>query len=195
MTNPTDLRVLKNKKLIKNAFLELLNTKKFEDITVSQICQKALINRSTFYFHYESKVELLEVIYIDTLTKFSDLMMSSFKVSHTNEYKKYIRKSFEYVTENHQIFEAFLKLDDYKKLDERKIRNLFIEQFNCYSSQNRFNFKKPDYGIFYSRLFASCAIETLYWWLETGMKTLRYTEVENIIVGCLADGMDPTFFS
>ncbi|MDZ5723391.1 TetR family transcriptional regulator [Eubacteriaceae bacterium ES2] len=65
MKKQTDLRVLKNKQLIKSAFLELLSTKRFEDITVSQICQKALINRSTFYFHYENKVELLEVIYID----------------------------------------------------------------------------------------------------------------------------------
>ena len=33
--------------------------KTFEEIKVSDICKKALINRSTFYSHYNDKYELL----------------------------------------------------------------------------------------------------------------------------------------
>ncbi|MBR2639957.1 MAG: TetR/AcrR family transcriptional regulator, partial [Oscillospiraceae bacterium] len=43
-----------------NALLELLKTKSFEFITVSEICKKAGVNRSTFYLHYENTRELLE---------------------------------------------------------------------------------------------------------------------------------------
>ncbi len=42
------------------AFLELLNTKDFEYITVKEICEKAGVNRSTFYLHYENIGELLD---------------------------------------------------------------------------------------------------------------------------------------
>ena len=35
------------------------NDKTFEEIKVSDICKKALINRSTFYSHYNDKYELL----------------------------------------------------------------------------------------------------------------------------------------
>ncbi len=41
------------------AFLELLEKKDFEYITVKEICTAASVNRSTFYLHYESLNDLL----------------------------------------------------------------------------------------------------------------------------------------
>ena len=41
------------------ALVELLKTKPLEYVTVSEICQKAGVNRSTFYLHYETVVDLL----------------------------------------------------------------------------------------------------------------------------------------
>lgn len=42
------------------AFIEILETKDFEYITVKEICDKAGVNRSTFYLHYNNTVDLLE---------------------------------------------------------------------------------------------------------------------------------------
>ena len=42
------------------AFLDLLAEKDFEYITVKEICQKADVNRSTFYLHYETIADLLD---------------------------------------------------------------------------------------------------------------------------------------
>lgn len=41
------------------AFLELLEQKDFSFITVKEICEKAGVNRSTFYLHYETVADLL----------------------------------------------------------------------------------------------------------------------------------------
>lgn len=41
------------------AFLELLEKKDFAYITVKEICEKAGVNRSTFYLHYETIADLL----------------------------------------------------------------------------------------------------------------------------------------
>lgn len=41
------------------AFLELLEEKDFAYITVKEICEKAGVNRSTFYLHYETANDLL----------------------------------------------------------------------------------------------------------------------------------------
>ena len=43
-----------------NAFLELLEKKELAYITVKEICEKAGVNRSTFYLHYETIGDLLE---------------------------------------------------------------------------------------------------------------------------------------
>lgn len=41
------------------AFLALLEKKDFAYITVKEICEKAEVNRSTFYLHYETLEDLL----------------------------------------------------------------------------------------------------------------------------------------
>ncbi|MGM9619731.1 MAG: TetR/AcrR family transcriptional regulator [Oscillospiraceae bacterium] len=41
------------------AFLSLLEKKDFEYITVKELCEKAGVNRSTFYLHYETIGDLL----------------------------------------------------------------------------------------------------------------------------------------
>lgn len=41
------------------AFLEILEKKELPYITVKEICEKAGVNRSTFYLHYETIRDLL----------------------------------------------------------------------------------------------------------------------------------------
>ena len=55
MERKTDLRIIKTKKAIKTAFLNLLKENKYHNITISAISETALINRKTFYAHYETK--------------------------------------------------------------------------------------------------------------------------------------------
>ncbi|MBR5805166.1 MAG: hypothetical protein IKY30_00170 [Oscillospiraceae bacterium] len=48
-----DLRVRKTKKAIKEAFLYLRNNNALEKIKVKDICEISMINKTTFYKHYE----------------------------------------------------------------------------------------------------------------------------------------------
>ena len=59
MTRKNDLRVIKTKKILFDTLLKLMKQKNSEKIKISDICEEALINRSTFYAHYEDKYELL----------------------------------------------------------------------------------------------------------------------------------------
>ena len=59
-TNKTDLRIQRTQKAIVDAFYELLDEKAFSAITVIDICDRALINRGTFYTHFEDKYQLLD---------------------------------------------------------------------------------------------------------------------------------------
>lgn len=43
-----------------NALATLLETKPFEKITVDQICNEALLHRSSFYRYFHDKYDLLE---------------------------------------------------------------------------------------------------------------------------------------
>lgn len=54
-----DLRVQKTYKLLIDAFEVLLHEKKFEKITVTEICDAAMIRRPTFYTHFLDKYDFL----------------------------------------------------------------------------------------------------------------------------------------
>lgn len=55
-----DFRVVRTRASIKNALLELLNTKELQEITVKELTEKAQCNRNTFYLHYVDKYDLIE---------------------------------------------------------------------------------------------------------------------------------------
>lgn len=57
-----DLRVERTKNSIKNAFIELRSKKPLEKITVKELSELAVINRATFYSHYEDIYDLSEQI-------------------------------------------------------------------------------------------------------------------------------------
>ena len=57
MEQKMDLRIRKTYKALKDTFLELLSEKKFEDITVNELCERAMVRRATFYKHFADKYD------------------------------------------------------------------------------------------------------------------------------------------
>lgn len=55
----TDRRVQRTRKLLHRALMSLIVEKKYEDITVQEILDRADVGRSTFYLHFQDKDELL----------------------------------------------------------------------------------------------------------------------------------------
>lgn len=55
-----DSQIMRTRNLIQKAFLSLANEKSFENITVKDISERASVNRSTFYAHFEDKYNLLD---------------------------------------------------------------------------------------------------------------------------------------
>lgn len=58
----TDARVRYTKRVIRDSLLHLLKEKPIQKITVKEICERAEINRATFYTHYRDPFDLLEQV-------------------------------------------------------------------------------------------------------------------------------------
>lgn len=57
MEKATDLRVYKTRKALCETFMELIKEKPFDDITIHELCEKALVRRATFYKHFADKYD------------------------------------------------------------------------------------------------------------------------------------------
>ena len=61
-----DLRIKKTYRALFDAFTELLEEHRFEDLTVAMLCDRAMIRRTTFYKHFRDKNDFF-AFYIDEL--------------------------------------------------------------------------------------------------------------------------------
>lgn len=102
------------------AFLELLQKKDFAYITVKNICEKAGVNRSTFYLHYETVDDLLE----ESARYIIDKFLKSMPVDTAEFMKKlpdrpleelylitpeYLIPYLAYIKENRRLFKVSLE--------------------------------------------------------------------------------------
>ena len=76
MSEKTDIRILKTKGKFRRALLDLLSVKSLNQISVCEICQKAGVNRNTFYAHYTSAEELMK----ETETAFTANLIDSIRI-------------------------------------------------------------------------------------------------------------------
>ena len=101
------------------ALLSLLEKKPFEYITIREICEKAEVNRSTFYLHYENTGDLLK----ETTTYVLDNFTSYFPIDAENVVaqfancdlqdlkfinEKYLHPYLSFIKDNQQVFSAVL---------------------------------------------------------------------------------------
>lgn len=61
-----DLRIKKTYRALFEAFTELLEEHRFEDVTVAMLCERAMIRRTTFYKHFRDKNDYF-AFYVDEL--------------------------------------------------------------------------------------------------------------------------------
>ncbi len=105
MQKKVDLRIIKTKKSIYEAFISLLEEYSFEEIKVSEICSKALINRSTFYIHFQDKYSLLDSLIRDLKVGLQTVLLQNEEISSLKGYYMAIIKILlDYIEENKNFY-------------------------------------------------------------------------------------------
>ena len=154
-----DRRITKTRKAIYAAFLQLLNQKNFETITVQEIIDLADVGRSTFYSHYESK-ELL----LDELCRY--LFHHLFEREESISTEDYLAHLFLHFQKNQDHITSLLfSKNDY-----------FLRQLQKELEHHVYPMVAEDLQVSYPNIPSSFLkhfvvtnfIETLTWWLKKG---------------------------
>lgn len=108
MNTPDNKRRKQSQEKIMKAFVRQLQDKELAQISVTEICQEAGINRSTFYANYLDIYDLAD--------QFAESMIESFFKMYAEEieyhYHSYnFAKLLQNIKENQLVYEAFMKLN------------------------------------------------------------------------------------
>lgn len=107
--NKKDLRVIKTQNILYTTLLDLMKEKTFEEIKVSDICNHALINRSTFYAHYNDKYELFADLIQTLKDALSKELLTNCHISNSKEYYLEMLKIFlDHIDEKRDIYSAIM---------------------------------------------------------------------------------------
>ena len=110
MEKKTDLRIRRTYKYLTDALFELLKEKNFDDITVGELCEKAMIRRATFYKHFAGKYEFLTFIIKDKQNEFEESYQP--EIQNTDPRNFYINtfdKTLAFFEENMEMFKTILR--------------------------------------------------------------------------------------
>ena len=117
---------IRSRRLIRAALLELLQEKKFEKITVTDIVKRADINRSTFYAHYPDVMGLLEELMEDTVNRSIDLVSGIDMLQFLEEPMPVLEKLIAIGEENMEIYKL-LGNSDFAMRQVEKMKTVLVE--------------------------------------------------------------------
>lgn len=133
MNTPNNKRKKESMERLEKVFIELLQTKELNEISVSDICKRAGLNRTTFYANYTDIYGLADSIRDKLEVAVSDLYRNEITQGfNSNDYLKLFR----HIKENQIFYRTYFKLGYDNKyriisydtgLAQTHFKNRFIE--------------------------------------------------------------------
>jgi AcrR family transcriptional regulator len=170
MTNneTLDLRIRRTHKLLFDALTFLLSQKKFDNINITDICDKAMVHRTTFYKHFEDKYHLLDSLLSQLVQSFEEKSVEHTPIDNPRQYYVNLFKLLlEHMQENTKMYSIGL-LNNGTAI--KLLQKIVVERTKSKLENNEangliFSIPTPILSEFYSSAMVSLAI----WWVENNM--------------------------
>lgn len=156
-----DLRVKKTIRDIQNGFIEVLETKSFEKITVNDICNASLIGRSTFYHHYQDKYDLLDQMNRHQAKKFNQLLFQRIQDLDKDELQINLYNG---LVSDRKIIIALVSVNNV----DNNLKSAYFKLLKKYFSEFSPEIKVDVPDDFLSDLYANTALMAILWSLKHG---------------------------
>lgn len=160
------IRKTDSKNKIENAFIKLLTTKDYDQISISNLTKTANVNRGTFYLNYLNKEDLLQSIEKDFFTGLIKILSADNKTKTGYFSNEAIKNIALYLQDNYHLIHALLISDLSAEIDQELIKILkksFLEK--------NANLVSPAIPTPYAvEVIFSSIISIFSLWIKRGMK-------------------------
>ncbi len=133
-----NLKVINTKRKLSKSLIILLTSKSITEIDVSELCEKAGINRTTFYKHYASLYHLLDELIVQFFKRIETLFLSLSSGENTTSKVAYLLK---YLKQNREFVTIIMNNNSFSSISERLIQLNFI----CNLINSNIQYRKNDY--------------------------------------------------
>lgn len=165
-----DLRTKRTRKMILEAFINLVEEKGYEHVTVSDIANQAMINRATFYAHFKDKQDVYDYIFKEAVEQFM-MVLAPVQLGRTNQLQLHaieqiITHIFEKIQENRAFFKTVLNAhsnEQLRKQISQILRSTYANIFDQVEIREKDFIVPIDFIIEY---MSSTFMASLHWWIN-----------------------------
>ena len=193
-----DLRTIKTEELIENTFYVLVKAEDFAAISIKQITEKARINRSTFYRHFEDKYALRDYIIDNIVKDFKENMDVEFMLFsdlESKDYLKHFKESLEHLKENKEKYEIlWSSLLLGRNVFEEMISAGVEKMQKSILSNKKIKKQRKERAQWYAYLLVNNLLVSVRWWFNNDQK-ITSEELTKLIVEHMEKGTIPTLMN
>lgn len=164
-----DIRVQRTFGQLMAALMELLAEKGFDNLSVSEICDKAGVHRATFYKHFEDKLEFIKYCFENQLSTIEiDVIIKEPNPENIKKGIMYcVEEIFRFVDKNIVLLEAICSDKYYMSLG-----STFLNALNKFTYDKlSYVIKAPAYQVeIVSNFYSSALIGVIRWYVLNNAK-------------------------
>jgi AcrR family transcriptional regulator len=149
MSKNADRRLMRTKKALKQAMLDLLKKKDISKVTVTELSERADISRATFYLHYADPYDLLEKIMYELLAQLSAPYGQLLHAWDENSLLVYMESIWQYTFNNKDAFKILMNPRSGTQFMER-MKKVSLNGALALMKKKEFNDKAEEYNIIYN---------------------------------------------
>ncbi len=189
LTGSEDIRVRKTITSIRSAFCEMICQMDYEKITVKELCERALINKKTFYAYYETLDDLLH----EVQESYSAPYIAEIgKVRLPDDIGRLIRLFFEFSARQNEAYEKITCASSYQSIRAAMISKVMRQAVSS-ASDSGIPSVSPDFTPFQNlaayRFWSETVLMIYTEWIHEG----KHTPLESVIeyaTGLILNGIE-----
>ena len=172
-----DRRITRTKQALRHALIELMEERGLENFTVNDLCERADINRGTFYNHFHDKEGLLGALEDEFFSelecfqgRLGDMSMASIaKASLLKKPLPLLVEFFDYLRGQSDFLHAVIDAGGDASFSPRMRDSICTNLVRCMLHERYRDSTDPFVG-YYVAFFASAYMGVISRWVETGMQ-------------------------
>lgn len=186
MEQKQDLRIQKTYLALTNAFLEMLEEMPFEQLTVNELCNRAMVRRATFYKHFADKYEFFTFFVQEIQHEFFE-RESQDEAEPKSFYRNTIQSIFDFVDENQTLVASIMKSNMFPVLLDMVSEQTALSVRERLEQDVRAGAEFPGSPVILAQLFTGALISTVKWWVTEKERIPKAQVVEQTAALLLHD--------
>jgi len=171
-----DLRIVKTRKALTDVFWQMLSEKKFEDIAVNELCNRAIVRRATFYKHFADKYEFFAFIVRMKQAEFDAQIRQQTDDAHPQSfYLGIIKHTLDFLNSNKKLVQTVLESNMLPTVLDILSRQISLDITQKLKEDAENGVPHPASPEVMAQFFTGALVYTVKWWVA--QKKISETEL------------------